>query len=310
MAKINFYYDKNPLQFLLSSKLNVVLNFEDSFIINAKEVTIKEVPAGSVKIQMSAPYFGSEIGKAREDFVVNENDIVHVTYRSPYLVFSSGTIFVEKGEKRNKKATNILGSYFKMAAFFLVFALILGIIFSLISSSIANNYINTNQNQNQSLNENKTPQNNEQEESSFTVNQENAIRKASTYLQVMAFSRSGLIKQLEYEGFATDDAIVGVDNVGAEWLTQAKLKATYYLKTMAFSRSGLIKQLEYEGFSTDEATAGVDNMGADWFIQAELKAAQYLKVMAFSKSALLQQLEYEGFTKEEAEHGVKSTGLK
>ena len=142
MGKIYFYYDKNPLQWLLSSKLNVVLNYEDAFVIRAKEVTFKDVPAGNTSVQISAPYFGSEIGKVKEDFVVNENDVVHITYRSPFLVFSSGTIFIEKGDKRNKKASNIFGSYFKIVAFFLVFTMIIGLFFSLISSNIFNNFTN------------------------------------------------------------------------------------------------------------------------------------------------------------------------
>lgn len=302
MGKIYFYYDKNPLQWLLSSKLNVVLNYEDAFVIRAKEVTVKEVKAGNTTVQMSAPYFGSEVGKVKEDFMVNENDAVHITYRSPFFVFSSGTVFIEKGDIRNTKASNFFGSYFKTVAFFLVFMLSMGLIFSLVSSSLFNSYFSPNQNP--GSNDNEIPQD------SYTVNQRNAIRKSETYLQVLPFSRSGLIKQLEYEGFETADATFGVDNVGANWSIQAKLKATQYLSLMAYSKSGLVQQLEYEGFTKAEAESGVDNVGADWLVQAELKAAQYLKLMAYSKSGLTQQLEYEGFTKEEAEHGVESTGLK
>lgn len=301
MAKIYFYYDKNPLQWLLSSKLNVVLNYEEAFVIRSKQETLKEVLAGNVTVQISAPYFGSEIGKAKEDFIVGENDVVHITYRSPFFVFSSGTIFIEKGANRNIKASNLFGSYLKMILFYLVIIISIGIIFNLISSSILNNY---NSNQNQGPNEEEIPQN------SYTVNQNNAIRKAATYLQLMPFSRTGLIKQLEYEGFETADATFGVDNLGANWIIQAEHKADQYLKLMAYSRSGLIQQLEYEGFTSAEAEAGIDNVGADWLVQAELKATQYLKLMAYSKSGLIQQLEYEGFTKEEAEHGVLSTGLK
>ena len=65
----------------------------------------------------------------------------------------------------------------------------------------------------------------------------------------MAFSRTGLIKQLEYEGFSAKDATYGVDASGSNWAKQAAIKAKEYLDTMAFSRSGLIDQLEYEGFT-------------------------------------------------------------
>jgi hypothetical protein len=38
----------------------------------------------------------------------------------------------------------------------------------------------------------------------FTRSEENAIRKAEDYLDLMAFSRSGLIDQLIFEGFTTN----------------------------------------------------------------------------------------------------------
>lgn len=300
MARLYFYYDKNPLQWLFSSKLNVVLNHEDSFVIRSKEVTVKEIQPGIARVQFSIPYFGSEVGIAKDDFQVNNDDTVHITYRSPFFVFSPGTIFIEKGETRSKKASDLLGPYFKMVVFFLIFALVIGSILTFIGSSIFHSYFNFNSS-GSIIDE--TPKDD------YTVNQRNAIRKAETYLRVLPFSRSGLIDQLKYDGFETEDAIFGVDNVGANWIEQAELKAIQYLNLMAFSRSGLIKQLEYEGFTNSEATAGVDNADVDWFVQAELKAAQYLNLMAFSRSGLVAQLEYEGFTKEEAEHGVESTGL-
>ena len=37
---------------------------------------------------------------------------------------------------------------------------------------------------------------------------------AAQYLKTMAFSRSGLIQQLEYEGFTEEQATHGVDSVG------------------------------------------------------------------------------------------------
>lgn len=40
---------------------------------------------------------------------------------------------------------------------------------------------------------------------------EQAVKSAKQYLEVMAFSRSGLIDQLEYEGYTHDQAVYGVD---------------------------------------------------------------------------------------------------
>lgn len=94
-----------------------------------------------------------------------------------------------------------------------------------------------------------------------TKAQENALRRAKEYLNTMAFSREGLIKQLEYEGYTHDEAIYGVDNVSVDWNEQAAKKAKEYLDVMAFSREGLIDQLEYEGFSHEQAIYGVDQSG-------------------------------------------------
>ena len=94
-----------------------------------------------------------------------------------------------------------------------------------------------------------------------TVSQKNAVRKAQSYLNTMAFSRNGLIKQLEFEGFPNEDAVYGVDHVSVDWNEQAVKKAKSYLDTMAFSRDGLIKQLEFEGFTYEQAVYGVEKNG-------------------------------------------------
>lgn len=145
--------------------------------------------------------------------------------------------------------------------------------------------------------------------SSISSSQSNALSSANNYLNFMSFSRSGLIDQLEYEGFSTEDATYAVDHCGADWMEQAVLSAKNYLNTSAFSYTGLIDQLEYEGFSSEEATHGADNCGADWYEQATKCAQNYLKYSSFSHSELVDQLEYEGFTSDQAEHGVSSAGL-
>jgi Host cell surface-exposed lipoprotein len=47
-----------------------------------------------------------------------------------------------------------------------------------------------------------------------TVGQENARQSAEDYLAYSAFSRQGLIAQLEYEGYSTKDATYGVNQTG------------------------------------------------------------------------------------------------
>jgi hypothetical protein len=94
-----------------------------------------------------------------------------------------------------------------------------------------------------------------------TTGEKNAVEKAKSYLRFSAFSREGLIDQLEYEGFSHKEAVYGADRVGANWNEQAAKKAESYLKYSAFSRSGLIDQLEYEGFTPSQAEYGVKAVG-------------------------------------------------
>jgi hypothetical protein len=102
---------------------------------------------------------------------------------------------------------------------------------------------------------------NEETDTGTTIGERNALTKAKNYLDYMAFSYSGLIKQLEYEKFTHSEAVYGVDNCGANWNEQAALKAQTYLDYMAFSREGLIGQLEYEGFTTAQAEYGAQAVG-------------------------------------------------
>ena len=52
------------------------------------------------------------------------------------------------------------------------------------------------------------------ESSQYTMGQNNATRQAKDYLNFTAFSRQGLIEQLEFEGFTSEQAAYGVSAVG------------------------------------------------------------------------------------------------
>lgn len=98
-------------------------------------------------------------------------------------------------------------------------------------------------------------------EPDMSVSQEQAIRSARNYLSFTAFSRTGLIEQLEYEGFSTEHATIAVDNVTVDWNEQAALSAESYLEFTSFSRSGMIDQLEFEGFTREQAEYGATAVG-------------------------------------------------
>ncbi|MEV0251911.1 Ltp family lipoprotein [Nocardia sp. NPDC050712] len=92
----------------------------------------------------------------------------------------------------------------------------------------------------------------------LTSSQRNAIRTAQQYLDYSAFSRTGLIHQLEYEEFSTADATFAVDSLNVDWNEQAAKSAKQYLDYTSFSRSGLIDQLVYDGFTRAQAEYGVN----------------------------------------------------
>ena len=142
-----------------------------------------------------------------------------------------------------------------------------------------------------------------------TVSQANARKSGASYLKSSSFSRSGLIKQLEFEGFSNSDAVYGTDAQKADWNSQAVKTAAGYLKSSSFSRSGLVKQLVFEGFTDAQAEFGVTAGNTDWNAQAAKTAASYLESSSFSRSGLVKQLLFEGFTQAQAEYGVGTTGL-
>jgi hypothetical protein len=93
-------------------------------------------------------------------------------------------------------------------------------------------------------------------ESIESVGQANAREKAEQYLQFSAFSKSGLINQLLYEGFSKADSTYGVEALVVDWNEQAVKKGEEYLRYSAFSASGLMNQLVYEGFTKEQAAYG------------------------------------------------------
>ena len=142
-----------------------------------------------------------------------------------------------------------------------------------------------------------------------TTRQREAVTRANDYLRIMAFSRSGLISQLEFEGFSNADAIHGVDNIDVNWNEQATRMAQEYLNILSFSREGLIGQLVFEGFTQSQATHGADGIRADWYAQAVRSAQTYQDLFSFSRSELINQLVFDGFTQSQAAHAADEMGL-
>lgn len=102
---------------------------------------------------------------------------------------------------------------------------------------------------------------NQTESYSISLGERNALRQAKSYLSITAFSKQGLIDQLIFEGYSTQEAEYGANNCGVDWFDQARKKANEYLKIMPFSKQGLIDQLEFEKFTHEQAVYGVEAVG-------------------------------------------------
>lgn len=100
---------------------------------------------------------------------------------------------------------------------------------------------------------------------SMTKSQEQAIGSAESYLELTAFSRKGLIRQLSSDavGFSKADATFAVNHIKVDWNEQAAKAAKSYLDLTHFSRAGLIQQLTSSavGFTHAQAVYGVNKAG-------------------------------------------------
>jgi hypothetical protein len=91
----------------------------------------------------------------------------------------------------------------------------------------------------------------------LTREQSNATAQAKKYLAASAYSRGGLVQQLELDGYSTQDSIYAVDYMKVNWNKQAAAKAREHLDASAHSRAELIEQLKFDGFSDAQAKFGV-----------------------------------------------------
>jgi hypothetical protein len=104
-----------------------------------------------------------------------------------------------------------------------------------------------------------------------TLSQQNAYGQATGYVDLMPFSRAGLIGQLtsEYGGqFPPGDAEFAVARLeaegGVDWNAEAVEAAQSYQQLMPMSRQGLIDQLTSQfgsQFTLDQATHAVNTLG-------------------------------------------------
>ena len=88
-----------------------------------------------------------------------------------------------------------------------------------------------------------------------------AVSKAEALLSRQAYSRDGLAKALEEEGFTAPEGAYGADNVGADWNAQAARKAQSYLQLRDLSKAQMRRQLNYDGFTQEQIEAALSAAG-------------------------------------------------
>ena len=96
--------------------------------------------------------------------------------------------------------------------------------------------------------------------SALDYESQNCYDTAMSYLDFMAFSRNGLIHQLQHDGYA-DNAISNaldlLERDYVSWDTEALKKAQEYMETFSFSQQRLYEQLIHDGFTEEQANYGV-----------------------------------------------------
>jgi hypothetical protein len=101
----------------------------------------------------------------------------------------------------------------------------------------------------------------------LSLEQQNALREAQSYLDYSDFSRQGLIDQMSSEygaGYPLDVATWAVDAIGADWYAEAVESAQSYLDYSSFSRQALFDQLTSAygaQFTADEANHALAAVG-------------------------------------------------
>ena len=107
----------------------------------------------------------------------------------------------------------------KLITLFVVTTMILSLLFSL-DGCLSD--ISSDSNYDTSNSSNNSSSQNSSENDGTTMGERMALSSAKKYLKTMSFSKQGLIEQLEFEGFTSEEATYAVNNCGANWNEKVK----------------------------------------------------------------------------------------
>jgi hypothetical protein len=92
----------------------------------------------------------------------------------------------------------------------------------------------------------------------FEFNQ--ALDKAQSYVDLMAFSQADLRGQLEYHEFSFEAIEFALENVDVDYQAECIEKAESYLELTSFSEEDLREQLEYHKFNEEHINVAIEEV--------------------------------------------------
>lgn len=95
-------------------------------------------------------------------------------------------------------------------------------------------------------------------DSKATIGQQNALTKAIAYIDTSDFSEEKLRKQLEFEGFTTEEIDYAMDIVPADYDLEASNRAYIYYTTQSLSKERIREQLQYEGYTEEQINYAIN----------------------------------------------------
>lgn len=94
----------------------------------------------------------------------------------------------------------------------------------------------------------------------ITIGQENALDKATSYIEFSDFSQHSLRKQLEFEGFTSEEIDYALEYVPVDYEQEASDRALAYYTTQSLSKTGVRDQLEFEGFTSEQIEYAISSL--------------------------------------------------
>lgn len=94
----------------------------------------------------------------------------------------------------------------------------------------------------------------------ITIGQENALDKATSYIEFSDFSQQGLRRQLEFEGFTSEEIDYALEYVPVDYEQEASDRALAYYTTQSLSKTGVRDQLEFEGYTSEQIEYAINSL--------------------------------------------------